>query len=155
MTGYIYILINASMPGLLKIGQTTRSSEARAAEVSNGTGVPTPFIVAYEVRVVSCEEVERLIHNRLCGHRENSGREFFRIALKEAVAIVHEVCSQYESDEDDEIVDPMQRAAELATKNWQDLHRAAEERAEELRAADQLAADKRRARGGRGKGLGW
>ena len=116
MAGYIYILINASFPGLLKIGRTTRSSGERAAEISNGTGVPTPFSVAYEVRVVSCEEVERLIHERLNRYRENTGREFFRIALKEAVDIVNKLCSQYEPEESGE-EDPVQTALELRRAN--------------------------------------
>jgi hypothetical protein len=45
--GFIYILINPSMAGLVKIGKTTRDPEARAKELSQATGVPTPFYVAY------------------------------------------------------------------------------------------------------------
>jgi hypothetical protein len=47
-SGYVYILVNHSMVGLLKIGRTVRDSRARARELST-TGVPTPFQVAFEV----------------------------------------------------------------------------------------------------------
>ena len=44
--GYIYILINKSFDGLLKIGSTTLGAEERARQISASTGVPMPFIVA-------------------------------------------------------------------------------------------------------------
>ncbi len=39
IVGHIYILMNPTMPGYLKIGMTTRSPEERARELSNSTGV--------------------------------------------------------------------------------------------------------------------
>ena len=42
--GYVYILENASMPGLIKIGKTSRDSVERARELSSATGVPTGFL---------------------------------------------------------------------------------------------------------------
>jgi hypothetical protein len=43
--GYVYILSNPAMPGLLKIGCTDRSIEERTKELNSATGVPTPFEV--------------------------------------------------------------------------------------------------------------
>lgn len=48
--GHIYILVNPSMEGLVKIGKTTRDPESRARELSQATGVPTPFYVAFSTR---------------------------------------------------------------------------------------------------------
>lgn len=81
--GYVYIMVNASMPGLVKIGKTTKLPEQRAAQLHR-TGVPFPFIVAHFVRVSDCGVVERLIHDRLKRHRVYNRREFFKVPLEEA-----------------------------------------------------------------------
>ncbi|PIY04238.1 MAG: hypothetical protein COZ20_06175 [Gallionellales bacterium CG_4_10_14_3_um_filter_54_96] len=47
-SGYVYVLLNQSLPGCVKIGKTTRDTATRAAELSSATGVPTPFMVAYD-----------------------------------------------------------------------------------------------------------
>ena len=45
--GYVYILSNISMPGLLKIGMTRLDPTKRVKELSSSTGVPTPFNLVY------------------------------------------------------------------------------------------------------------
>jgi hypothetical protein len=97
--GKIYILINPSMPNLVKIGKTTRAPEERAAELSGTTGIPTKFFVAYEVTVFDCDSVERDIHNRLSDFRVNEDREFFNIPLKTAIQLVEEIMQLHQSNE--------------------------------------------------------
>ena len=63
--GYVYILENDAMPGLIKIGKTSRDSVERARELSATTGVPTPFKVAFELSSEEYEKLEREMHNRL------------------------------------------------------------------------------------------
>ena len=46
--GYVYILSNDSLNGLLKIGSTTFGAEKRAKQLSYTTALPSPFIVEYE-----------------------------------------------------------------------------------------------------------
>jgi hypothetical protein len=41
MRGYIYVLTNPNMPGLVKIGYTQRLPRERANELSRATGVPS------------------------------------------------------------------------------------------------------------------
>lgn len=77
--GYIYILINKSLEGLIKIGSTTLGVKERARQLSSSTGVPTPFIVAYEIYVEDCINFEKQIHNQLSEFRVNPNREFFGI----------------------------------------------------------------------------
>ncbi len=89
--GYIYILINPSMPGLVKIGKTSRESEKRADELSRSSGIPTPFIVAYEEEVTDCDLVEKIIHEKLEKYRLSTNREFFSLELKHAVKVVRDV----------------------------------------------------------------
>ena len=79
--GYIYILSNPMMPGLIKIGITSREVRQRAAELSSTTGVPAPFEVEYYCLTSSPEEVEVNVHKHFASHRA-PGREFFAIALR-------------------------------------------------------------------------
>jgi hypothetical protein len=90
--GFIYILSNPAMPGLLKIGRTTRNSLQRALEVSGGTGLPVPYVVEYESRVDDCSLAEKRIHQQLHKYRENVKREFFRLPLQEAIRTVKDIC---------------------------------------------------------------
>lgn len=83
--GYIYILVNSSMPELVKIGLTRGTTKARANDLSRGTGIPTPFVVAYEELVADCRAVEKKMHDIFATRRESSRREFFRISPKEAI----------------------------------------------------------------------
>lgn len=85
--GKIYAMLNPSMPGLVKIGKTTRLSESRAHELST-TGVPTPFIVIYEVDVEDCDVAEQLVHKTFASQRVNDRREFFRVEPKVAVDVL-------------------------------------------------------------------
>lgn len=96
--GFVYILLNSSMPGVLKIGKTARPPEERAAELSTATGLPTPFIVAYDSTTADCDEVERRIHKRLNPRRVSPDREFFALGLKEAIQIVSEICAAVNSE---------------------------------------------------------
>ena len=79
-TGYIYVLSNDDMPGLLKIGMTERSPEERAKQLFT-TGVPSPFKVQRAVKVREPLKKEKKIHEILSEHRL-PGREFFRVELK-------------------------------------------------------------------------
>ena len=76
--GFVYILINPSLKGMVKIGRTSRSSERRASELSSATGVPTEYYVAYDEFFPDCHLAERLLHNHLAPFRVNKKREFFQ-----------------------------------------------------------------------------
>lgn len=93
MKGYIYVLLNPLFPKYLKIGQTTRLSEERAKEIfyQARTGIPTEYIVAYDVEVTNCSLVEKHVHKSLEKRRIHQSREFFEISLKEAITIINGV----------------------------------------------------------------
>lgn len=101
MRGYIYILINPSLQGLLKIGKTTRSPEERVRELSMATNMPTSFILAYQQNVSDCDTVERMVHEELTdkGYRVADNREFFELPLHEAVSVVFSVASRFKDSE--------------------------------------------------------
>jgi rubrerythrin len=83
--GYVYILSNPAIPGLLKIGFTTHAVENRAAELSASTAVVTPFVVEYWHLTAAADDVERRVHEHFKNHRENKKREFFRVDLDHAI----------------------------------------------------------------------
>lgn len=91
---YIYILVNPAHKNLLKIGKTNRNAEERAKELSAGTGIAHSFMVAYECEVSDASTAEKRIHNELTlnGFRTNASREFFEMALKDAVNVVNRIC---------------------------------------------------------------
>lgn len=75
--GFVYILCNDFMPSLFKLGCTERSPQARSQELSNCSGVPTPFQVVCYLEVDDFQKVERLFHQTFSEHRVSSNREFF------------------------------------------------------------------------------
>jgi len=82
--GFVYIMINPAMRGLVKIGLSERSSTARAKEL-RGTGLPDDFVVVYDELVTDCEAVERRLHQRFDYYRYQPNREFFQIPVREAI----------------------------------------------------------------------
>jgi hypothetical protein len=96
--GFVYVLMNPALKGQVKIGMTTNSPDQRAAELST-TGVPHQFVVVYAERVRDCEQVERLLHEKLAKVRVNPNREFFRITAQAAVRAVIEVAEPFRIDE--------------------------------------------------------
>lgn len=89
-SGHVYVLINQSLPGCVKIGKTTRDSATRAAELSSATGVPTPFMVAYDAYFDDCDQAEAYVHALLevAGVRLADNREFFTLSASEAINAV-------------------------------------------------------------------
>lgn len=75
------------MPGIVKIGYS-RDPAARAAQLSAGTGVPTPFRIVYRVKAADAPGLEATIHRSLSSVRVARSREFFRLEPREARALV-------------------------------------------------------------------
>lgn len=79
MSGFIYVLSNPSMPGLLKIGFTERSVDERVSELNRATGVPESFIVECTFTSEYPQQDELKIHQVLAHYRKN--KEFFDISF--------------------------------------------------------------------------
>jgi hypothetical protein len=90
MNGYVYVMLNPAFPHLVKVGRTTRSSSARAEELFS-TGTPQKFIVAYDVFVDNCVEIELLVHEELKSFRYSENREFFEYSLSEVIKCVERI----------------------------------------------------------------
>lgn len=88
--GIVYLLTNPVMPGLVKIGMTTREDmDARMKELYS-TGVPVPFECQFacRVKIADCAKIEKALHTAFSPQRINANREFFRIQVEQAKAIL-------------------------------------------------------------------
>lgn len=80
--GWVYVITNRAMPGLVKIGFSTKDPLLRASELAN-TGAPYPYEVEYDALVDSPRDLERQLHGLLAHNLE--GREWFRISVHAAI----------------------------------------------------------------------
>lgn len=88
--GIVYVLTNPAMPGLVKIGMTSRNNIDERMKELYGTGVPVPFECKYACKVKSsdCEIIEKALHTAFAPDRINANREFFKIKPEQAMAIL-------------------------------------------------------------------
>ena len=91
--GYVYILTNRAMPGLVKIGRTKKPPKDRAAQLYT-SGVPLPFEVYAYLRVKNPRLVEKRLHKRFERQRINPKREFFKVKPRKAHAALYEVAGR-------------------------------------------------------------
>jgi hypothetical protein len=84
-TGYVYCFANESMPGILKIGMTTRTPLDRLEEANSSDTwkPPTPYTVELAKSVSNPKDKENTIHKLLEKYSEkiHDRREFFRISV--------------------------------------------------------------------------
>ncbi len=86
--GWVYILTNPALPGMVKVGLTTRNLAARAAELASSSGVPLPFAVTWARAVTDCAMVERAVRRMLDDKRVSGKREFFRVDVATARQVI-------------------------------------------------------------------
>jgi hypothetical protein len=92
--GFVYVLGNAAMPGLYKIGFTTNSPFQRAEELSRATGVPSSFQVICFAAFYRPEFFENLMHKQFANERV-PGKEFFRAPIADIFAHLKDLdCAQ-------------------------------------------------------------
>lgn len=95
MEGFVYILSNDSMPGIFKIGYTTRHPKERANELFT-TGIPSKFITEYYIYVEDCIKIESIIHNNL--RKFNCGKEFFKMNLINCILELRKIVNKIFGD---------------------------------------------------------
>lgn len=88
MPQIVYILTNEAMPGIVKIGLTADSIEARLSALNCHSGVPLPFECHFAAEVDSCARIERILHQLFSEQRINPRREFFRVDPEKVVLAI-------------------------------------------------------------------
>lgn len=125
----VYILTNPAMPDLIKIGFTAGDAADRAAQISQGTGVPAPFAVEWFIETTTAESaysVERAAHRALTDHRINNNREFFKITVAQAAGKIEDLAYQLQATADSAIRHAYEEAERI--KRAQAIQREAAER---------------------------
>jgi len=83
--GLVYVLSNSAMPGLIKIGFTTRTIRERIEELSH-TGVPAKFEMEVEISTLDPERLEKSLH--IAFKQYHYQKEFFKCDLEGATKII-------------------------------------------------------------------
>lgn len=93
-TEFVYVLSNPSLPGLLKIGYTSKDPNTRVKEISKSTGIPVPFRIEFLKRCVNGEQLEKAVHKYLQEYRVNNRKEFFEVKLKTVKEVIESIHKQ-------------------------------------------------------------
>jgi hypothetical protein len=88
---YVYVLVNRSIPYMVKIGMTKRSVDKRVHEINKATGVPTPWISVYSFRCYASHILERRVHEHLRQYRVSEDREMFNVTSNTAQVIIEDL----------------------------------------------------------------
>ena len=81
----MYVILNRAMPGIIKVGYSTKDLALRAQEL-NHTGSPHPYSVQYETLVWDPYSLEQRVHKMLYSKLE--GKEWFKCTVHEAITAI-------------------------------------------------------------------
>lgn len=117
--GYIYCFSNPSMPGILKVGMTERTPEARLSEAnaSDTWRPPTPYKIEFAKKVSNPSQKENTLHTLLEQYtdRIHPRREFFKVSQEEVLKFFDlmdgEMWAETREEEDEEEEDTSSESA--------------------------------------------
>ena len=92
---YVYVLVNKSVPNMVKIGMTTSTPDQRARQISAATGVATPWIPVYSFACYRSDLLEEEVHQHFNYCRVNTHREMFEIDSYTAQKAIEELGYKY------------------------------------------------------------
>ena len=90
-TEYVYVLVNKSMPGMVKIGMTTLTPAKRARDINKATGVPTPWIPVWSLKCYASRILEQRVHEHLSEYRVADNREMFTVDSLTAQRVIEDL----------------------------------------------------------------
>jgi len=93
VNGFVYVLSNPAMPGLVKIGFTNKSVAERVSQLSMATAVPARFEVEAYFGSPDARELETKAHEYLARARVERS-EFFSISPLEVVFVIMRLSSR-------------------------------------------------------------
>jgi hypothetical protein len=119
MKSYIYVFSNDALPGLYKVGFSTKDPEIRRQELSN-TSIPEPYQIMYWCLTDDAFEVEQKVHKLLKNYKSN--KEFFScdfsIIQEQILAVVSELGKEIYLEELNYQSEFLVKKPELTSKEW-------------------------------------
>lgn len=92
MEGFVYVMSNLAMPGLVKVGMTEKMPHLRAQEMSAHEGLPSKMQLEYYALVSGrARMIEQEVHKDL--ETSHAGKEWFRCEKKIAIAAIKKVAA--------------------------------------------------------------
>lgn len=97
---YVYVLVNAGYPSLVKIGMTTKEVNARVTGL-NASSTVDEWVAKFAVPISkgNAMRVEQAVHNRFSERRVSSdlgnSREFFTLDPFTAIAAIREIAATH------------------------------------------------------------
>lgn len=111
--GWVYILSNPVMPGILKIGFTKGDPSDRCEALSSATGVPVPFEIEDGLYCLEASRVEAVTHGLLKDCRINPRREYFKCSVRYAMTALWMADEQIDSEVRDLHSEALERGIQL------------------------------------------
>jgi len=88
--GWLYALTTSSLPGVIKIGRTTRDPVTRARELGGYSGATADYVLVAHAAVPDAVACETQAH-RMLRHCRRKGTELFDITPARARAVIFAV----------------------------------------------------------------
>lgn len=90
---YLYLLVNSTMPDLVKFGYTKRNPHTRARELGKATGVAGDFSVVRYWTVSEGRSAEKFVFDRLTNYRKGK-KEFLALTPSAAEILIDSLVKQ-------------------------------------------------------------
>lgn len=97
--GFVYVLTNRGMPGMVKIGVTTAADPETRVQALYTSSVPFEFDIEFAGRVQDCKKVEKALHFAFDNCRVNPKREFFKIGPENVIAVLELLSDEDATDQ--------------------------------------------------------
>jgi len=88
---YVYVLVNRSMPGMVKIGMTTDTPVKRARDINRATGIPTAWVPVWSLKCYASHILEQRVHEHLSEYRVAENREMFSVDSVMAQRVIEDL----------------------------------------------------------------
>lgn len=89
--GFIYVLKNPSLKGMVKIGVTTKDPSKKCEELSSTSIIPTPFKVVYSQPSKNPFKVLNIVHTILDEFRVYKDSDFFNVDVEQTINLIQDI----------------------------------------------------------------